>query len=129
MNAKDEFLKVTDGLEVIAAIISFNDDIGWKSYNEINDDKDTLRLKPLYTQEQYNNFLTFLDRDYHNGYGGQELFGYIMCEKGVWFQRAEYDGSEWWEMSKYPDLRDYFNESDVIKYERFGKLTKLNKIF
>lgn len=129
MNAKNEFLENTKNFKVIAAIISFNGDFGWKDFKESIDDNDTLGLKPLYTQEQYNYFLTFLDREYHAGFGGQELFGYIICENGIWLQRAEYDGSEWWETLKYPNLRDYFDECDVVKYERFGKLTKLNKIF
>ena len=45
-----------------------------------------------------------LDFDYDNGYGGQELFGIIWYEDGTWSDRREYDGSEWWEHHKCPDL-------------------------
>lgn len=35
--------------------------------------------------------------DYDNGYGGVELPCYVvMLKDGTWFERAEYDGSEWW---------------------------------
>ena len=36
--------------------------------------------------------------EYDNGYGAQEIpFDLvIMLKNGTWFERAEYDGSEWW---------------------------------
>jgi len=39
---------------------------------------------------------------------------------------AKEDGSEWWNVYRYPDLRDVFDESDVIKYERSVKLKNIN---
>lgn len=116
-NAKEEFLNVTENYNVIAANISF----GQYDYEEC------YKLKPLYTEEEYNDFLNFLDRQYYAGYGGQELFGVIYCENGVWMQRGEYDGSEWWDIFQYPDLRDSFDEADVVKYERYLKLKNIEE--
>ena len=31
-------------------------------------------------------------------------FGTIWCEDGVWFDRHEYDGSEYWDFHKYPTI-------------------------
>ena len=45
-----------------------------------------------------------LDFEYNDGYGGQELFGYIWYKDGTWSHRGEYDGSEWWEHMERPDL-------------------------
>lgn len=46
--------------------------------------------------------LDTLDFTYDNGYGGQELFGYIVFTDGTWLERAEYDGSEWWTYKQIP---------------------------
>jgi hypothetical protein len=40
-------------------------------------------------------------------------------------ERGEYDGSEWWNINKYPDLRDSFDNVDIIKYERSKKLKNI----
>ena len=122
-NAKEEFLNVIKGCKVIAASISFGD----------YDDKKEFKLKPLYTKEEYENFLIFMDRKYDSGYGGQELFGIIYCENGVWMERGEWlrslwDGSEWWETHKYPDMKTEFGESIVLKYERNRKLKILEDL-
>ena len=82
-----------------------------------------------YTKEDYQDLLKFLDREYDSGYGGQKLFGVIYCEDGVWMQRGEYDGSEWWNTFKYPSLRESFDEVDVIKYERSTKLKRIEENF
>lgn len=119
-NAKQEFLNITKDYKIIAVNISFGEQ-SW------NDNSEIFKLKPLYTQDEYDELLNFLDREYDAGYGGQELFGVIYCEDGVWMQRGEYDGSEWWDIFKYPELRDSFDESDVIKYERYLKLNQLKK--
>jgi len=48
--------------------------------------------------------LSQLDFEYNNGYGGQNLFGYIWYKDGTWSERGEYDGSEWWEYMSRPPL-------------------------
>lgn len=45
-------------------------------------------------------FLAYADRvDYDSGYGGQNIDPYleIVLKDGSWFDRREYDGSEWFE--------------------------------
>lgn len=120
-NAKEEFLKTTAEFNVIAADISFGD--SW------SEDEERFKLKPLYTTKEYNELLKFLDREYDAGYGGQQLFGVIYCEDGVWITRGEYDGSEWYEVHKYPSLRESFTEIDVLKYERNKKLKRIEDNF
>ena len=113
MNAKKEFLLTTDQYVVVGAVISFFD-------------SDKFTLNPGYSTEEYDNFLKFLDREYDNGYGG-ELFGYIFCKNGVWMERGEYDGSEWYNTYKYPDFKEHFDEKIIIQYERSLKLERINK--
>ena len=95
INAKEEFLKIVNDYKVIGASISFGD--SWSESEE------RFVLKPLYTKKNFEDFLKFLDREYDSGYGGQKLFGVIFCEDGVWMQRGEYDGSEWWEYKELPE--------------------------
>lgn len=45
-----------------------------------------------------------LDFEYDNGYGYQELFGFIWYKDGTWSERGEYDGSEYWEHKERPAL-------------------------
>jgi len=120
-NAKEEYLDVTKDVKVIAAYIELN------SYlSGIGGDNNIFSLKPLYKEDDYEKFLNFLDKEYDSGFGGQNLYGTIFCENGTWFSRGEYDGGEWWEEHNYPDMRSFFNESEVLKYERNKKLNKIN---
>lgn len=117
-NAKEEYLRAIEGYNVIAASINFQ---------TIRDESE-FKLKPLYTTEEYNDFLNFLDVEYDNGYGGQNLYGVIYCEDGIWLQRGEYDGSEWWDIFKYPDMRESFDEASVVRYERNKKLKNITNL-
>lgn len=47
--------------------------------------------------------------EYDNDYGSQELFGLIIMRDHSWFERAEYDGSEWWEHKVQITKDDVFN--------------------
>lgn len=58
------------------------------------------------SEEELNNFFEFLDTEYDSGFGGEELFGKIWFWDYSWLERAEYDGSEWWEYKKY-EIPDY----------------------
>lgn len=116
INAKGEFLDITKNYKVIGVDIYF-----------IEDSDTQVKLKPLHTNDEYNELLKFLDRKYDNGYGGQVLYGIIYCEDGVWMDRGEYDGSEWWNINKYPDLNNSFSKSDLIRYERNKKLKSINR--
>jgi hypothetical protein len=48
--------------------------------------------------------LPMLDFEYDNGFGSQYLRGYIWYADGTWSERAEYDGSEWWEHKIRPAM-------------------------
>jgi len=45
-----------------------------------------------------------LDFDCDDGYGCQELVGNIWYTDGTWSERGEYDGAEWWEYKKCPEI-------------------------
>lgn len=48
-------------------------------------------------------FLRLADVEYDNGHSWQDVpKDLVMVGKDFWFERAEYDGSEWWEMKKMP---------------------------
>lgn len=96
MNAKTEFLdaiNLTNSPVLCAQIFTTNDGIH----------KD-LRLPLSYTNEQWGNFLEDLDFHYDDGFGSQEVFGTVWFLDGTWLERAEYDGSEWWEHRKCPEI-------------------------
>ena len=61
-------------------------------------------LKVNHTEEELESFLESLDFEYDAGYGSQELFGTVWLEDGTWLTRGEYDGSEWWEYHKLPEI-------------------------
>lgn len=46
--------------------------------------------------------LPLLGFTYDSGYGGQELFGWVVFKDGTWLERGEYDGSEWWAYKEPP---------------------------
>lgn len=127
-NAKDEFLQYTKDCKVISSIITFADTEWFNiSYQEhVPNEELCIILPPLYSQDEYELFLERLNRTYDSGYGGQELFGVIFCENGIWFERGEYDGSEWWNRHQYPDMRNFFKNDLVLKYERSMKLKQLD---
>ena len=47
---------------------------------------------------------TRLNLFYNNGYGTQHIFGEVWLSDGSWFERDEYDGSEWWAHRTRPPL-------------------------
>jgi hypothetical protein len=95
-NAKQEFLKCIRG-KVVCATIMHNP-------NWSDDTSKTFILKCGHTQDEYNQFLESLDFEYDSGYGLQELFGTVWLEDGMWMERGEYDGSEWWELRRSPEI-------------------------
>ena len=62
------------------------------------------RLKLNYTEIDLVEFLQKMDFDYDSGYGAQELSGTIWLQDGTWCTRGEYDGSEWWNHNKLPEV-------------------------
>ena len=107
-NAKEEFLySILDKAQVKCAIIIFSGD----DYFEYDENDNVIEVDPYkshillpvnYTEEEFQQFLKDIDRNYDNGYGGQELYGIIWLEDGTWLDRGEYDGSEWWAYQRCP---------------------------
>jgi hypothetical protein len=104
MNAKQELIShlLRIDKKMICATISksiwnFDEKEEESSVNEFN-------LKMIYSAEDYDKFLSDLDFEYDNGYGLQELYGTVWFSDGVWMERGEYDGSEWWEIHTYPKI-------------------------
>ena len=94
---KQEFLNTTAEFKVICAEIKI-----MKSYFEENKEDINAILPVDFTDEEYEKFLQDIDVEYDNGYGIQHLYGTIWCKDGVWIERGEYDGAEWWEYKKTP---------------------------
>lgn len=97
MNAKQELLNIIQGKPKVKCIII-------KKENENFDLEITQILKVNFTISEWLHFLEQINFDYDSGYGGQNLFGTIWFEDGTWCDRGEYDGSEWWEYHKCPEI-------------------------
>lgn len=52
--------------------------------------------EPYQVEGTLEQVIPLLNFTYDDGYGAQELFGYIWYTDGTWSERREYDGSEWW---------------------------------
>jgi hypothetical protein len=74
----------------------------------------------IYSFDKYNNQEAFLDDlnfAYDNDFGGQMLYGNIYCidkitNEPVWLTRGEYDGSEWWDINRIPNI---YKDKNFIK--------------
>lgn len=100
MNAKTEFLQEVGTKEVLCAHLYF-DFISYELEKEINHH---FYLKKGYTEADYQAFLNSIDESYDEGFGGQELFGYIWYTDGTWSERYEYDGAEKWDYKSCPKI-------------------------
>jgi hypothetical protein len=110
-NAQVELLRHLVGLEEVkgkpipikCAIIK-RDEGYWDDHNNYTQ-KEAIILKEGYSVAEYEEFLKKLDFEYDNGYGMQELSGTVwLTEEGCWYERGEYDGSEWWEYKECPTV-------------------------
>jgi hypothetical protein len=101
-NAKDEFIKVTEGKTIKCCVISLGG-----NYDSTDEDVERITLVEGGAEELYAAFLDKLDFQYDNGYGGQYLFGVIWFTDGTWAERGEYDGAEWWEIKECPEVPEY----------------------
>ncbi|UAN58998.1 hypothetical protein [Serratia sp. JSRIV004] len=98
-NAKNEFLEHTKSNPRVSCAEIIKGDC-WRGNAE------TLTLRKDYSEQEFNDFLEQLNFEYNSGFGSQELFGTIWHEDGTWSERGEYDGSEWWEFKKVPEIPD-----------------------
>lgn len=77
----------------------------WSINHSIFDDEIVVSiLKKGYSQEEFEIELNKLDFEYDDGYGSQELFGFVLFDDNSWLERYEYDGSEHWIYQKTPVL-------------------------
>lgn len=98
MNAKTEFLLEIEGKpEILCALIEIED--SWMS-----EKKGKYVLPVGFSTCHLESFLQSININYDNGYGAQELSGCIWYLDGTWSHRMEYDGSEWWEYQKTPEI-------------------------
>lgn len=115
-NAKQEFLTHTSGKEVLCAQLQRGDDNGW------NDSKSVFNLTTGWTKEDWDSFLSEIDFEYDDGYGGQELFGTIWYTDGTWSERGEYDGSEWWEYRLRPNIPKELDRVDKVRDKKLNQI-------
>ena len=76
-------------------------------------------------------FERLADVEYDSGYGGAEVAGDLMVvfSDGSWLERAEYDGSEWWEFKKSPQVPPSFASiSRLIRASYESSLAEMNKV-
>lgn len=107
MNIYDEFMtecRDNFGADVTIEMILKKIKWAWLEYNHWDDDKHMkIRLKSKRSDSDEWEFIKFMmENEYNPGFGAQELYGMIVFED-CWFERHEYDGSEWWEFKKQPE--------------------------
>jgi len=88
INAKQEFINEVGSRELKCAIIELNGKISL--------------LKESFSDKEFQDFMWNICVNYDEGWGGQELEGTIWYKDGIWSERGEYDGSEWWVYKKCP---------------------------
>jgi len=97
-NAKEELLNILVNTAYMKCAVIYD-------RHELDEDRKIIKLlKVNYTEKEYLDFINGLDFKYDSGFGGQELFGTVWLLDGTWLSRGEYDGSEWWEHNKLPEI-------------------------
>ena len=92
INAKSEFLKETKERDILCAKLEANDFI--------------YTLPIGYTSIEFENFLSAINFEYHNGYGSYSTQGFIWYTNGTWSERIDYDGKGEWNYQTCPDIPD-----------------------
>ena len=103
MNTRQEFLEEVADRNLVCARVGFDDE----NYGRT---PKWFVLREGYTAQEFNQFLDYLDFDYDEGYGSQELFGVILFEDS-YSDRFEYDGSEAWDNHKMPSAAEVMETS------------------
>lgn len=107
-NVKSELLEEIKGGVIRCALLQFGRFPHWQ---EDVPAPEEFILKEGYSLEEIREFLDKIDFEYDNGYGEQYLEGVVWMEDGTWFERAEYDGSEWWEHRRLPEIPESLKQS------------------
>ena len=106
-NAKEELLGHLERNKSIIKCATIKRNAGYWDDNNTYTQKEPILLKEGYTPAEYEEFLAKLDFKYDSGYGMQELDGTVwLMKEGTWFERGEYDGSEWWVYKVCPQVPD-----------------------
>jgi hypothetical protein len=114
MNAREEFIKHIGGRKVLCAKIQKGDDY--------DDHPSVFNLTTGWDSEDWSKFLSGIDFEYDNGYGGQKLFGTIWYSDGTWSDRGEYDGSEWYEYHICPPIPTELNRLDKVREQKLNQI-------
>ena len=70
-----------------------------------------IALNKDYNVLEWNEFVMKLNFEYDDGWGSQELFGFIWYSDGSWSDRKEYDGAESWDYKKCPNFNTTLEDS------------------
>lgn len=66
--------------------------------NEIGKSLDDIKLISIrFHNYKIDNVNYLKEIQYYDGFGIQELYGYVVFNDNTWLEREAYDGSEWWE--------------------------------
>ena len=64
----------------------------------------------------FDDFKKLSDFSYDNGFGSATIrMDLKILGENWWLERAEYDGSEWWEFKTAPKLEDFEDIEDVVE--------------
>ena len=78
--------------------------VGLTYGHDYGDVKKSWSLRSGFSDVDFAEFLSGIDFTYDDGYGSQELFGFIWYKDGTFSQRGEHDGSEWWDYIFTPEI-------------------------
>ena len=102
MNAKQEFLEQVNNRGLICAELQLGE-------YEL-DNSSSFLLKLNHTKAELQTFLESINFNYDDGYGGQNLFGFIWHTGASWSERFEYDGAENWDFKEIPTIPQYLTQ-------------------
>jgi len=99
-NVREELLRHVQPENIKCAYIHYMYGFDWDEDTEPSQ----YVLKVEHNNEELELFLNSLEFNYNPGFGSQELDGVIWLKDGTWLDRREYDGSEWWQLNKMPEI-------------------------
>jgi len=121
MNAKDEFLKHISNRKLLCSTVSIS--------SRKNEYEKTSILTTGWAEADWIEFLSEINVEYDEGYGGQETFGTIWYVDGTWSSREEYDGSEWWQYNKCPEIPKDLNRIDKVRDQKLNQILGFDECY